>query len=170
MSKLTYPVLVSKSKDALESEDGMALESYESSAEEEEAVGDLRFRVVGITTGASAGPLLHNFLILAACTACVCLASLVNGSRVEETREKGTFRTPVRSFLFKALRGVGAGSLSLDDSPEEVVTAVGGSSAEGPLASSSGASGEDSRISSSLSLSLSALASWSLGDHQLSVS
>ena len=87
-----------------------------------------------------------------------------------ERHEKGTFGTLVRSFLFKVLRGVGAGSLSLDDSPEEVVTAVGRSSAEGPLASSSGASGEDSWFSSSTPSLLSALASWSLGDHQLSVS
>ena len=73
MKKFAYPVLVSKSKEALESEDGMALESYESSAEEGEAVGDLRFRVVGITSGASVGPSLRYLLSLAACTACVCL-------------------------------------------------------------------------------------------------
>ena len=73
MSKLTYPVLVSKSKEALESEEGMALESYESLAEEGEAVGELHFRVVGITSGTSAGLSLLSFLSLAACTACVCL-------------------------------------------------------------------------------------------------
>ena len=73
MKKLVYPVLVSKSKEALESEDGTAPESYESSAEEEEEVGDLRFQVVGIASGASAGPLLLSFLSLAACTVCVCL-------------------------------------------------------------------------------------------------
>ena len=73
MKKLVYPVLVSKSKEALESEDGTAPESYKSSTEEGEAVGNLRFRVVGITSGASAGPLLLSFLSLAACPACVCL-------------------------------------------------------------------------------------------------
>ena len=73
MKKLVYPVLVSKSKEAFESEEGTAPESYESSAEEGEVVGDLCFRVVGITSGASAGPLLLSFLSLAACTACVCL-------------------------------------------------------------------------------------------------
>ena len=77
--ELTYPMLVSKSKEALESEDGMAPELYESSAEGGEAEGDLRFRVVGITSGASAGPLLCSFLSLAACMACVCLSSLVSG-------------------------------------------------------------------------------------------
>ena len=39
MKRLIYPVLVSKSKEALESEEGMAPESYESAAE-----GDLLFR------------------------------------------------------------------------------------------------------------------------------
>ena len=77
--ELTYPMLVSKSKEALESEDGMAPELYESSAEGGEAEGDLRFRLLGITSEASAGPLLRSFLRLAACTDCVCLASLVNG-------------------------------------------------------------------------------------------
>ena len=76
--ELTYPVLVSKSKEALESEDGMALELYESSAEGGEAEGDLRFRVLGITCGATAGPLLRSFLSLAACTACICLSYLVS--------------------------------------------------------------------------------------------
>ena len=41
--ELAYAVLDSKSKEALESEDGMAPESYESSAERGEAEGDLRF-------------------------------------------------------------------------------------------------------------------------------
>ena len=71
MKKLVYLVLVSKSKEALESEDGIAPKSYESSFEEAEAVGDLCFRVVGITSGASAGPSLLSFLFLAACTPCV---------------------------------------------------------------------------------------------------
>ena len=71
MNKLTYPVLVSKSKEALESEDGIAPESYESSFEEGEAMGDLCFRVVGITSGASAGPSLLSFLFLAASMPCV---------------------------------------------------------------------------------------------------
>ena len=70
---MVYPVLVSKSREALESEEGTTPESYESSAEEGEAVGDLHFRVVGIASGATAGPLLLSFLSLAACTACVCL-------------------------------------------------------------------------------------------------
>ena len=43
MKKLNYPVLVSKSKETLESEEGTAPESYESLAEEGEAVGYLRF-------------------------------------------------------------------------------------------------------------------------------
>ena len=77
--ELTYPMLVSKSKEALESEDGMAPDSYESSAEGGEVEGDLHFRVLGITSGASAGPLLRSFLSLAACTACVSLSSLVSG-------------------------------------------------------------------------------------------
>ena len=72
MKILVYPVLVSKSKEALESEEGMASESYKSLAEEGEALGDLRFRVVGITSGTSAGPSLLSFLSLAACMACVC--------------------------------------------------------------------------------------------------
>ena len=73
MSKLTYPLLVSKSKEALELDKGTTPESYESSLEEGEAGGDLRFRVVGIASGASAGPSLLSFLSLAACTPCVCL-------------------------------------------------------------------------------------------------
>ena len=79
---------------------------------------DLRLRVLGITSGASAGPLLRSFLSLAAFTACDRLSSLIIGLRVEERREKGTFDTPVRSLFFVFLGGVGAGSLSLDDSPE----------------------------------------------------
>ena len=73
MKKLVYPVLVSKSKEAMESEEGTALESHESSFEEGEAVGDLCFRVVGIARGASAVPSLLSFLSLAPCTPCVYL-------------------------------------------------------------------------------------------------
>ena len=75
---LTYPVLVSKSREALESEDGMAPESYESSTKGGEEEGDLCFRVLEITSGASAAPLLRNFLSLAACMACVCFSPLVS--------------------------------------------------------------------------------------------
>ena len=42
---------------------------------------DLRLRVLGMNSGASAGPLLRSFLSLAAFAACDCLSSLIIGLR-----------------------------------------------------------------------------------------
>ena len=137
---------------------------------------DLRLRGLDMTSGASAGPLLCRFLSIVASTSCDCLSSLVSGLRVEERRERGTFAIPVWSLFFVFFRGVGAGSWSLDDFPEEVDAAVGGSEEEGPW--------EDSGFSSSAPSSLSAPAFCSVStrvsssssplvvgvdDHQLSV-
>ena len=71
-----------------------------------EVEDDLHLRVLGITSGASAGPLLRSFLTLVAFTACDRLSSLIIGLRVEERREKGTFDTPVCSLFFVFLGGV----------------------------------------------------------------
>ena len=61
--------MVSSSKEAPESEEGMAkLESYESMVVGGEVEGDLRLRGLDIVSGASAGPLLHSFLFFVAST------------------------------------------------------------------------------------------------------
>ena len=89
----------------------------------------------------SGGPSLSNFLFFATSTPCVVLQSLANELQVREGQERGTFAIAWRLLLLDCFGGIGAGSLSLEDSAEEVGIAAGGSKVEGPLLAA-GASGE----------------------------